>query len=266
MKKIDWKKLLLLILIVVAVIVIVFVVTKTINKKNDNPTEDQISYAEKLTINNICNLTKGYGTRYGGIDVLFRHDKVTYEDLSTSNVLNAAVRFAEDNLNPEISPAIIYNVEKQTPYRTSQYKFYTGDIIRQAIKELFGIDYENKVSKTELNYGYNFVYLSEFDVYLMSQNEYFQEKEENYDMTYTIISTTKEKKENQLKTEIAVAYTIKNGDKLLYLKEADADNAVYETNLKDTEITSDKLDEFNHYIITLKQVDGKYIFDSITKK
>ncbi len=265
MKNIEWKKLIVLLIIIVAVIGIVVLIANLLNKDGDVPTNEQKTSAEKLTINNICNLTKGYGTMYDGIDVLFSHDKVTYEDLSVSNVLNAAVRYAKDNLDTEISPATIYQIEKATPYRSSVYEFYTGEIIRQAIKELFGVDFENKTSRPEFNYGYSFIYISEFDVYLMTTNEYYKEKDENYGIAYHIISTTKDKKTNNLKTEIAVAFTVINDSKKLFLKEPDADKAVYESNTEDSEIEESKINEFNHYTITLKDMDGKHVFDSIEK-
>ena len=265
MKNIEWKKLIVLLVIIIAVIGLVVFIVKLLNKDGNVPTKEQTTAAEKLTINNICNLTKGYGTMYDGIDVLFSHDKVTYEDLSVPNVLNAAVRYAKETLNAEVPSTLVYQVEKATPYRSANYEFFMGETIRQAIKELFGIDFENKTGRPEFNYGYSFVYLSEFDVYLMTTNEYYKEKEENYGIAYRIISTTKEKKADKLKTEIAVAYTINKGEKKLFLKEADDEKAVYEADKDATEIEENKANDFYHYTITLKNVDGKYVFESIEK-
>lgn len=268
MKKLDWKKILILI---VAVVLVVGLIIFAVNKfGKDKITEEQFKTAEDISIKYITYMTLGYNNNYNGVDILFSKDKTTYEDLTTANILTTAIRYSIDKLNPSVD-SIVVNQVAQEGYNTDDYTIYEGATIRQAIKEVFGVDFENQSSVNEVNFGYDYIYLSDYDVYLSRKSSYYYEPTEKLYVTYKKLDSKQVK--NNIEIEIAVAYIFDmNGDnsKLVYTSDANGNEVVLETtgdaNTTNYDIPEDSIDKFQKYTITLKKVNDKYVFDNIAKK
>ena len=79
MKNFDVKKLFVLILIVLVVAVGVFFIVKNLGGSK-KPTEEEAENAENLSIEYYANLTRGYSSFYGGLEILYQNEK-TYQEI-----------------------------------------------------------------------------------------------------------------------------------------------------------------------------------------
>ena len=93
MKNLDFKKLLVLVGIIAVIGLAIFFIIKLTN--NSKATKEEKKTAENLSISYYANLTEGYATLYGGLDVLFQEDETTFQDLSIATILNTAIKYAE---------------------------------------------------------------------------------------------------------------------------------------------------------------------------
>ena len=253
----------LLIIVIIAAIVGITLLFK--NKgKDKEASEEEVKGAENLT-QLVVTLTNGFNTRFFGQELLFEKDKTTYEDLTRGCVLFAASNYVIDfDLENSIQNNILTSIEVNYKYSMNDYTPFKGEAIRQAIKELFDVEFKNESAIDEANFGYNFIYIEEFDIYLKGRNSSFAYPNSDNFIKTRINKKTKNKDKN-IETEIAVAYVTKENDEYVYSKKASGSNKVYTTN-EIGDIDKDQLDEFDHYIITYKENDGKYSFVSIAKK
>lgn len=260
MKNLDVKKLVILIIIVAIVIgALILIVNKTTNnEKKANKEETEV--ANEISLDYITRLTLGTGSSYNGIDLLFQKDKVTYDDLNTGNILTVAYEYATNNLETGIPSLTIQQLQNEN-INIDEYTILTGDVVKQAIKEVFGVDFEHKSYNMNINYSYTYMYLPEYNVYLRKYTKLNYDTG-NYHIDYKTVNTTK--KGNKILNEIAVAYIYQNNSTYYYTKDSANNEVIYESDKQ--ELKEDQLKKFEHYIITLKNVDNKYVFESIEKK
>ncbi len=264
MKNVDVKKLLVFILIIVAIGIIGFVAFKSLGK--DKISDEEKEIIENLGFNYYVNMSRDYSSFYGGLDYLFSKDKVTYDDLDTGAILNTALTYAQDNnLNLTIQSGYMDGLEDENLYGDlDNYGIYNAQGIRDAIKELFGVEWDNKSSINTLNFMYDFYYDGLFDLYLVMRNDVMDYTDSNRSMNYKIIETTK--KDNKLLTTFALGYIYGDGNTMSIAKDPSGEEIVVE-NTSSVELPDDKLDSFNKYTLTLKQTDDKkYVFESIEKQ
>lgn len=256
MKNIDFKKLLVFISIIVIVGTIIFFIVSP-NKASKKEKE----LAENLSTKYYANLTSGFATSYGGLELLFQQNKTTYDNLNTASIINIAIKYAKDNsLNISVTEDTINALAKEYE-NINDYTFYNGDGIRTAIKELFGITFTNSSSTKNISYLYDFYYNQTFDVYLMKRNNVTSTKINEQGIDYHIIKTSKKNK--KLITTIAIAYTYNNGSTFIYAQDKLGEKVIAQ---EAKEFPVDKINEFDHFNITLKQTkDKKYVFESIEK-
>lgn len=261
MKNLDIKKLLVFIVIIVAIACLVFFIVKKVN--DSKPTEEETKIAEELIANYYSTMTAGFNTQYGGIDVLYNTDKITYEDLSFASVLTVATKYAMDKgYNTGITNSVTEKLKALGTYgNLENAAVFSGSDIRKAIKELFGQDIEDTSAANNYDFRYDFYYNAEYDVYIMKENDIKDYTTPNEYMDYTVIETKKDN--DKLITTIAIAYVYNDGTNTNYYKDRSGENVVAENV---TEFPKDKTNEFDKYTFTLsKTEDNNYRFESIEK-
>lgn len=239
-------------------IVVLVVIKVFLNFKTDG---EDIENIELKTTSYITSLTNGYATAYNGVELLY-DKKTTIDDLTNDNILNTAIRYAVDNLDVEVNEVIINNLESKG-YTIDKFTFYNAKAIREAIKELFGLEWDNKSSSGDMNFVYRFIYLEEYDVYLKTTTEYMNDYYNQNTSTIEYKITDTKKSKNNIKITVAIAYVDVSFGELVYYSDKTGDNEVYKDKIDASSIDDSKLNSFKKYIITLKNVDGKYVFDSI---
>lgn len=262
MKNVDFKKLFILIGIIVAIVAVVLLITN-LTKKN-KLTEEETKNIEDVTINYYANLTEGYTTSYGGLDILFQRDEVTFEKLETVEILNTAIKYATDKgLNISVNEAKIEALKNKNAYGDiNTYSIYNAEGIRTAIKELFGVEkYSDESATNNYNYLYDYIYDYDNDVYLVKRNKVKDTKETAQNVNYEVIST--EQKDEKVIVTIAIAYSYETDSKTMYAKDPDGVTIISEDS---DEFPTDKIDEFEKFEFTLKKsADKKYTLESIKK-
>jgi hypothetical protein len=266
MKNIDFKKLLVFLGIVLAIGLVIFGIVKIAgNKKGAN--EEQKEILEDIGLKYIARLTEGYNSNYNGVDLLYGNDKeVTYEDLSVSSVLNTATRYiGEKEIDNAVPSVAVDKCREMIGPEAEEYAPYKGEAIRQAIKELFGVDFDNTSAVDEAGYGYNFYYIPDYDIYLKGKNIANFNYDYDFNLRFYTVKTAKIKKGDKLQIEYAVAYTmINDGQKRDFATDVKGENIV--ATLEKTEtFPEDKVKEFDTYTITLKKDGDNYIFESFKK-
>ncbi len=262
MKKFDVKKLLVFILIIAVLIIAGFFIFKMVNKENLSNEDKQ--NVENSVITYFLNLTNGYSTIYGGLDVLYSYDKTSLGDLKEQEIIFTAVNYLEKSeINYSISADYMSGLKESGKYKDlNNYRIYKGESVRQAVKDLFGLD-SIPSNPTPVNFLYNISYDSNYDCYLISENNIENNNTNEATMDFSIIST--EKKEDKLETIVAIAYVYNDNGNIMYLKDAEGTSIVAE-NLDKKEFPKDKIDEFTKYKFTLKEnSDKKYVFESVEK-
>ena len=265
MKNFDVKKLFVLILIILVIAVGIFFIVKNLGG-NKKPTKEETENAETLSIDYYANLTRGYSSSYGGLDILFQREKTTYDDLETAAILNSAINYAIDNnIDLSVATSIISDLGTEAGYENiDDCLVYKGEGVRKAIKELFGVDFKDTSSVDNLSFLYNFMYDSIYDVYVVERNDVEDLYETQRAIDYKIIETVKNK--DKVTTTIAIAYVYNDAGKIMYAKDPNGKEIIVE-NAEKEEFPEDKVDEFNKYDITLKETeDNKFVFDSIELK
>lgn len=262
MKNVDFKKLFIFIGIIVGIVAVVLLITNLVKK--DKLTEEETKNVENISINYYANLTEGYATSYGGLDILFQKDEVTPANLETVEILNTAIKYAVDKgLNTPISETTINALTNKGTYgNIAEYNIYDAKVIRTAIKELFGIEkYSDESATGNYNFLYDYIYDYDYDLYLVKRNNVKDQKVSAQKVNYKIIST--EKKEDKVVTTIAIAYTYENDSKVMYAKDPEGVTIISEDA---SEFPEDKIDEFDKFEFTLKKsTDKNYVLESIKK-
>ena len=262
MKKFDVKKLLVLILIIAALIAIAFIGFKAVNK--DKLTKENKTEVEANISSYYLNLTKGYSTTYGGLDVLYSYDKTTYEDLSEQEIVYTAATYLSDSdINYTIDAAAMTQLSDSGKYgNLNDYRIYSGESVRQAVKDLFGADTIPSTPAPE-NYVFDIIYDVNTDCYLITKNDIEDNETSEASMDFSIIST--ESKDGKVITTVAIAYVYDDEGNIMYMKDPAGEKVVVE-NLEKEEFPKDKIDEFDKYKFTLKESsDKKYVFESVEK-
>ena len=251
----------LLIIVIIAAIVGITLLFK--NKGGKTASEEETKIAEELT-QTVLDLKTGYNIKFNGKELLYEKDKLTYDDLSRGNILYTASNYVIDhNLANSVPTNILTAIEEKYNYSMNKYTAFRGEAIREAIKEFFGKEYKNQSAIDEANFGYNFIYIEEYDLYLKGRNESYVLPDGTAFIKTKAIKTTKEK--DSLVTEIAVAYVEKVNDVYQYNKDLLGKNTIYEAKSIE-DIDSDKEKEFEHYLVTFTKDGDNYIFESIAKK
>ncbi len=266
MKNIDFKKLLVLLGIILVVGLVIFGIVKlTSNKKGAS--EEEVKILEDIGLTYVARVTEGYTSNYNGIDLLYGNEKeITYEELSTAAVLNLATKYINNKeLENSVPSSAVAEAKNMLGSEVDSYSPYNGEAIRQAIKELFGVDFANTSAVGETSFGYNFYYVPEYDIYLKGiNNTYFDYNYDN-DLKFYTVKTKKNKKENTIQIEYAVAYTRVNEDKKRdFATDVNGENIVA-TLEKEEKFPEDKVKEFEKYTITLKKDGDNYVFESFKK-
>ena len=106
--------LILILIIVIAAVAIFFVINKVANQET-KANEEETKIANEASIDYITRLTLGVGSNYNGIDILFKKDRVTYDDLNAGNILTVAYEYAVNNLNTGISSICNIQLPIQLP-------------------------------------------------------------------------------------------------------------------------------------------------------
>ena len=266
MKNFDFKKLLVFLVLIAVVGLVVFAVVK-VATKGKSANEEELKIIEDVGLDYMARLTQGYVSDYNGVDLLYTNgEKVTYEKLSTSSILNVASRYVSNKeLDNTMSSIAVDKAKQELGTEGTNYTAYKGASIRQAVKDLFGVDFVNQSAVDEIGFGYNFYYNSTYDIYLKGTSSQFAGFNYDNDVRFEISKTQSIKKGEQLKVEIAVAYTRYNEEqKRDYAKDPNGETIVVTLD-EDADFPKDKLTEFDKYVITLKKDGDNYIFDSFEK-
>lgn len=262
MKNVDFKKLFIL-LGIVAVIAVVIILIVNLSGKN-KLTEEETKQIEDVSINYYANLTEGYTTVYGGLDILYQRDDVTFSSLEDVEIINTAIKYASNTgLDTSVSDAKLKALETTKKYgKISDYSVYNGESIRTAITALFGdVKYADVSANNNYNYIYDYYYDSSNDVYLVKRNDVQSQTDTAQSIDYQLISTTA--KDDKAVVTFAIAYTYTSDSTTIYAKDPEGETIVSENA---SEFPEDKIDEFDKYEITLtKTSDGKYVFESMKK-
>lgn len=262
MKNLDIKKLLVFIVIIAVIALIVVFGIKQLFGEN-TPPEEETKKVEELVTDYFANLYEGYTTSYNGIDLLYKNDKTTIDDLEDKQILNMAINYATSkSMNIGVS-SITYNQLKKIESlgNIDNYLIFNAAGIRDAAKEIFGIELEDKNEISEYSYLYDFIYVYEYDVYLLKRNTTEDITNKDRAVELSVIKTTK--KNNEVMTTVAVAYTNKSGDKKDYAKDSQGEEIVAENS---EEFPTNNINDFEKYTFTLTQTDdGDYTFKSVEK-
>lgn len=266
MKNFDFKKLLVFLVLIAIVGLVIFAIVK-LTTKGKSANEEEMKIIESVGIDYMARLTQGYVSDYNGVDLLYSNEeKVTYDSLTTASILNVASRYvANKELDNTLSSDAVDRARAELGPEGDNYTAYKGEAIRQAIKELFGVDFVNQSAVDEIGFGYNFYYNSTYDIYLKGTNSHFAGFNYDNDIRFEISKTQSIKKGQTLKVEIAVAYTRVNEDqKRDYAKDPNGETIVV-TLEQNADFPKDKLTEFEKYVITLKKDGDNYVFESFEK-
>ncbi len=266
MKNIDFKKLLVFLGIVLAIGLVIFGIVKIAgNKKGAN--EEQKEILEDIGLKYIARITDGYNSNFNGVDLLYGNEKeITYEDLTVSSVLYVATKYITDKeIDNAVSSVAVDKCREMIGPEAENFTPYKGEAVRQAIKELFGVDFDNTSAVDEAGFGFNFYYIPDYDIYLKGINYTNFSHDYDFDLMFHTVKTAKVKKGDKLQIEYAVAYTmINDGQKRDFATDVKGENIV--ATLEKTEtFPEDKVKEFDTYTITLKKDGDNYIFESFKK-
>lgn len=270
MNKMDIKKLIILLVLIAAIVIVLVMLFKNNKKEKNNVNEEDAKIVETKTLNYLVELTAGYQSEYNGVDNLYYKDKTTVDDLTDASILATAIKYLGVNKMVTTDDALNNQIEREQRIDIDDYSVYSGEKIKEAVKELFGIDFNHKSVMNEENHIYTYWYLEEYDVYLVGFSpNYLDTYEYDYYVVPKVIETTKDN--DNLKTEVAISYVnLDQNQNLKFSKEPNMSNIIYEeklnSNMDNFQIADDKVNEFTHYIFTFKKVDNSYVFVSVEKK
>lgn len=262
MKNLDGKKFLVFIAIIAVIALAVILGSKELFEEK-KPSAEETEKVEKLVTTYLGSLTYGADTNYMGLDRLYSKDKTEVSDLNINSILNVSVKYATtNNLNTTVSTGVLNELNRSGKYgNINEYSIYNAEGVRDAAKELFGIELNEESSINDMEYLYDFIYVFEYDVYLVKRNNVTATTSMEYGIDYKIVKTAK--KGNDIMTTLAIAYTYRTGTTRSFAKDNKGENIVAE-NLE--KFPEDKIEEFDQFTFTVTQTDnGNYVFKSIEK-
>lgn len=262
------------------VVAILFLISFVTNKGNEDKFKESYEEIETNLTNNFIYLSAGYTTEYGGIEKLFEKKETKIKDLEEQNKLTYVVMVlakkesfedVKEELNEKLASRIGNNED---------YLLIRGETIKTSMKELLGIDWEHKSIPAKNDFAYNFEYIEEDDVYLITPNESYESNDQK-----TIVLSAIESKSTAktVKTTVAIAYieytqNEKGNEIIRFYSDQARDNLVFEVNVdallsdkekefvNETELMQEHIDDFNKYEITSREEDENFIPESIKRK
>lgn len=265
MKNFDWKKIAIFAGIAIVLILVIALIINNSNKEKEASKEDR-EVIEKLTDNYIKFLTNGKTTDYLGMDILFNKDETKIEDLTNGDILGVAFRYIVNETDKDIMTEELKLNLKLNEINPDNYQYVLKEEdVKEAIKELFDIDWENKTYQAnEIEY-YNYYYNDFLGVYLQEVNQNYKNIniEEVGNIYNRTVKVTKNKDEAKIK--FAVAYVETQDEQQAFYKDAKRKDQVYITDKIEDEIREDQVEKFQTYTITYKVDGDRYIFQSIKK-
>ena len=259
MKNFDKKKLAALIVIVVLLILAIFGIVKLV-QKNSGLTKEAEEKIEETITNYFTKLSIGYSSVYGGLDFVYDAKEAEYKNLNPGSVLELAIKYAETNDSDMAVNSAVYDFIKTEIGKEGVA--YNAKAIQDAVKVLFGKDFELTDYFGGADFLYDYYYLEDYNAFVKVRNDVKDATSANTSMDFYVVSHKKNK--DTVVSTIAVAYVYKSGSKYTYSKDKNGSKAIVE-NLDEIKFPTDKADEFNKYEITTKKVSDHYEFVSIKK-
>lgn len=264
MEKLNKKGIVGLVIAAIAIIAGV-VCLASFNSKGKTATEEELMAATRAYEDYVFSMTYGYATQFSGTDKLYSKDKVTYETLHRNVILNTAARYAASNLGNSIAVSKMNILKTKYNYDSKQYTAFDGNAIKDAIKIIYGKDWEHGSGSNDDIFGYNFDYIPELDLYLRSRSKSYLSTDGLSIVDYKTIKATR--KDNTVKLTLAIAYTYTIDNKIIYTNSPDSGKAIYETTKEEKGIKEEEIDKFPKYEVTfLIDDNNNYTFQSIEKK
>ena len=228
------------------------------NGNGGNKTKEKIETINE--INYFLNLSEGYDSKYNGVDLLFQRESFTKDQLNNGIILTAAFRYVIDPKNKidnELTPTEYAQLEQDLDIQNA--KVLKGKNVRDAIKNLFGIDYKDS-GYTNTNFKYTYSYDPVTDVYIR------KEKTNSYDTTYSIlpIVVSNTKKDDIATIKVAIAYVVRKDKEFNIYSDANNKNlikTVSEININD--FKEEELEKMSKFNVTCKDVEKNYNFEKI---
>lgn len=262
MEKLDKKT--IVGLIIAAIIVVVGIICLALfNSKGKPASEEELTAANNAYKEYVFSMTYGYGTKYDGIDKLYEKDETTYDTLHRNVILNAATRYATDHLEIAITKEKENALKTQYGY-TNNYVAYNGNAIKEAVKILYGKEWEHGSGLNDNLFGYDFNYIATLDVYVRTKSTSYYNSDGSYSLDYKTIKAVRKK--DKVILTVAIAYAYKYEDKFVYTSDSTSTNTIYEVSKDELGIKEDSIDKFPKYEITFAvDSENNYIFESIKK-
>lgn len=272
-------------LLVIAIIILIIFLIANANKDKYSKYYDTV---EADIVKNVKYLKAQYNNDYLGTDLIFAEKKFETKKMSNYEVLSFVTNyFYNNNIADEIDEKTLANIENELK-DTEGYMVYSGKTIRDYAKKLLNVNFKNASVEASNNQIYNFKYISDEDVYIITPSEDYEKYEnttENTDKSVDISVIESVSTSKTIKTTIAVAYTIftqeDNNVMIKYYKDPTLKELVFEINAADlytlnenNELVDnpdvDSIDnhqkEFTQYIVTSTKNGDDFSMTSIQKK
>lgn len=266
MKEDKAKAIVAVMVLILAIVGVMVFVLKNKDKDKDTFKDASTEVKEKAekVFEYMFYATKGYDSKFGGTDILFSKDKYEINDLSDASKIKVATNYVMKNMSTSVSNATIEQIVKSEKINGSEYTFYEGKDIRDAIKKLFGIDFKNVSVIGENNYKYDYVYFENYDLYGVRNNPNDVSSDSVYDVYYKVLNT-KEDKDGKVKVEFVIAYVYVDSasNVVKFSTKSDVSDFVYE--LQNGKASIKDEDKFPKYAMYLTKKDNNYVFESLEK-
>ncbi|MGM9834664.1 MAG: hypothetical protein ACI31M_02645 [Bacilli bacterium] len=282
------KKKTIIIIGALLLITIIILISFLITNSNKNKYESYYDSVEKDVVENVKYLKAQYINDYLGTDLVFKEKKFETKKMSDYEVLSYVINyFYLNNITDEIDDETITSLESDLKDNEA-YILYKGQTIRDYAKKLLNINFKNASTEASENEIYNFKYISDKDIYIITPSnnyEKYSEIIESTDKTVNVIAIDSVSTSKTIKTTIAVAYTMfvkeDNNIVIKYYKDSDLKELVFEINAADLYILNennelvdnpdvDKIEnhekDFNKYIVTSTKNGEDFAITSIQKK
>lgn len=262
------------------VVAVLFLIMFFVNKGNEDKFKDSYKTIETNLENNLIYLTAGYITEYDGTEKLFERKETKIKNLEEQNQLTYVIMVASqteyfDEKSEELSETLVNRISKE-----EEYLLIKSETVKNSMKTLLGIDWKHKSVMGTDDFMYNFEYMEEDGVYLVTPTDNYESIREKTVIVSAIESTSTAK---TVKTTVAVAYVeysqnSEGNNMIRFYSDQMNDNLVFEVNVdalinesedifySETDLMKDYIDEFNKYEITSREEDGNFILESIQRK
>ncbi len=230
-------------------------------QKNNTGSKTKKEKIETISsIQHFVNLTEGYDSKYNGIDRLFQEESATKDDLHNGILLTAAYRYILDpknNIDSNITP--IEYAELEEGVDISNATVLKGKQVRDAIKILFGIEFEND-GYTNKNFKYAYSYDPVTDMYIR------KESTNSADAAYSILPIVVSNKKNgsTIVSKVAIAYVIRKDKEFNIYSDSENTNLIKTVEIIDiNDFTEKELDQMAKFNITSQDINKNYTFEKI---